>query len=51
MATEAKTYATGRRKTAIARVWLTPRDEAQLGELAEGSPYILLFYLFDWSST
>ncbi|MET0153824.1 MAG: hypothetical protein ABW298_14610 [Candidatus Binatia bacterium] len=34
-----------------ARVWLTPRDEAQLGELAEGSPYILLFYLFDWSST
>ena len=34
-----------------ARVWLTPRDEAQVGELAEGSPYILLFYLFDWSST
>jgi hypothetical protein len=34
-----------------ARVWLTPRDEAELGELAEGSPYILFFYLFDWSST
>ena len=34
-----------------ARVWLTPRDEAELRELAEGSPYILLFYLFDWSST
>jgi len=34
-----------------AHLWLTPRDEAQLGELAEGSPYILLFYLFDWSST
>jgi hypothetical protein len=33
------------------RVWLTPRDEVELGELAEGSPYILLFYLFDWSST
>jgi hypothetical protein len=32
-------------------VWLTPRDEVQLNELAEGSPYILLFYLFDWSST
>jgi len=32
-------------------VWLTPRDEVELGELAEGSPYILLFYLFDWSST
>jgi hypothetical protein len=34
-----------------ARVWLTPRDEAELGDLAEGSGYILLFYLFDWSST
>jgi hypothetical protein len=34
-----------------ARVWLTPRDEANLSELAEGSPYLLLFYLFDWSST
>jgi hypothetical protein len=34
-----------------ARVWLTPRDEVELGDLAEGSPYILLFYLFDWSST
>jgi hypothetical protein len=34
-----------------ARVWLTPRDEAELRELAEGSPYLLLFYLFDWSST
>ena len=34
-----------------ARVWITPRDQMQLGELAEGAPYILLFYLFDWSST
>ena len=34
-----------------ARVWLTPRDEVDLDGLAEGSPYILLFYLFDWSST
>jgi len=34
-----------------ARVWLTPRDQAELAELAEGSPYLLLFYLFDWSST
>ena len=33
-----------------ARVWLTPRDEVQLTEVAEG-PYLLLFYLFDWSST
>ncbi|HVD66375.1 MAG TPA: hypothetical protein VNB65_05695 [Gaiellaceae bacterium] len=34
-----------------ARVWLTPRDDAELRELAERSPYLLLFYLFDWSST
>ena len=34
-----------------ARVWLTPRDEVQLTEVAEGDPYLLLFYLFDWSST
>jgi hypothetical protein len=34
-----------------ARVWLTPRDEVQLTEVAEGAPYLLLFYLFDWSST
>ena len=33
------------------RVWLTPNDDVQLGELAEGAPYLLLFYLFDWSST
>jgi hypothetical protein len=33
------------------RVWLTPNDDAQLGELAEGAPYLLLLYLFDWSST
>ena len=32
-------------------VWLTPRDVVELHELAEGSPYVLLFYLFDWSST
>ena len=34
-----------------ARVWLTPRDEVELRELAEESPYLLLFYLFDWSGT
>ena len=33
------------------RVWLTPNDDVQLRELAEGAPYLLLFYLFDWSST
>ena len=34
-----------------ARVWLTPRDEAPLAEIAEGASYLLLFYLFDWSAT
>jgi hypothetical protein len=34
-----------------ARVWLTPRDEAGLAEIADGAPYLLLFYLFDWSAT
>jgi hypothetical protein len=34
-----------------ARVWITPNDEANLSELGEDGPYLLLFYLFDWSST
>jgi hypothetical protein len=34
-----------------ASVWLTPRDVVELHDLAEGTPYLLLFYLFDWSST
>ena len=34
-----------------ARVWLTPRDDAELRELSERSPCLLLFYLFDWSGT
>ena len=34
-----------------ARVWVTPNDEARLSELGEDGPYLLLFYLFDWSST
>ena len=34
-----------------ARVWVTPRDEVQLSTVSEGAPYLLLFYLFDWSST
>jgi hypothetical protein len=38
-------------KAPEARVWLTPRDEVELSDLAERSPYLLLFYLFDWSST
>lgn len=34
-----------------ARVWTTPRESATLDELAAGGPILLLFYLFDWSST
>ncbi len=34
-----------------ARIWVTPNEDARLSELAEGGPYLLLFYLFDWSST
>jgi hypothetical protein len=34
-----------------ARIWLTPNQDAQLSELGDAGPYLLLFYLFDWSST
>ena len=34
-----------------ARVWTTPRESAMLAELVEHGPILLLFYLFDWSST
>jgi hypothetical protein len=34
-----------------ARVWLTPNQDARLSELGQQGPYLLLFYLFDWSST
>ena len=34
-----------------ARVWTTPRESATLTELVEHGPILLLFYLFDWSST
>jgi peroxiredoxin len=33
------------------RVWTTPRDSVSLRELAAEGPLLLLFYLFDWSST
>jgi hypothetical protein len=33
------------------RLWLTPRDEASVPTLAADGPILLLFYLFDWSST
>ena len=34
-----------------ARVWTTPRESAKLQEIVAGGPILLLYYLFDWSST
>ena len=33
------------------RVWRSTRESVGLGELGSGGPYLLFFYLFDWSST
>jgi len=32
-------------------VWLGPHERVSLTELAAEQPLLLLFYLFDWSST
>jgi len=34
-----------------ARVWTTPNEAATLEEIVRDGPVLLLFYLFDWSST
>jgi hypothetical protein len=34
-----------------ARVWTTPNESASLREIAAEGSMLLLFYLFDWSST
>ena len=34
-----------------ATVWVAPREPATLREVAPDRPMLLLFYLFDWSST
>ena len=34
-----------------ARVWTTPHESATIAELVRDGPILLLFYLFDWSST
>jgi len=34
-----------------ATVWLAPREPVGLSQLAAERPLLLLFYLFDWSST
>jgi peroxiredoxin len=33
------------------RLWTGPREQVSLRELAAEKPLLLLFYLFDWSST
>ncbi|HSC50313.1 MAG TPA: hypothetical protein VLD16_08630 [Gaiellaceae bacterium] len=33
------------------RAWMAPREEVSLRHLAAEQPLLLLFYLFDWSST
>ena len=34
-----------------ATVWTTPQERATLEQLVSDGPILLLFYLFDWSST
>jgi peroxiredoxin len=34
-----------------ARVWTTPQESATTKQLVADGPVLLLFYLFDWSST
>ena len=35
----------------VARVWTTPQESATIDELVADRPILLVFYLFDWSST
>jgi hypothetical protein len=34
-----------------ATVWLGPNDPVTFGHIVEDGPVLLLFYLFDWTST
>lgn len=34
-----------------ALVWTTPQESATIAQIVAGGPILLLFYLFDWSST
>jgi hypothetical protein len=34
-----------------AEVWTTPQERATIADLVGGGAILLLFYLFDWSST
>ena len=41
----------GDRAPLEAVVWTTPRERASIGDLLHDRPLLLLFYLFDWSTT
>ena len=43
--------AAGDRAPLEAVVWTTPRETASIGDLLHDMPLLLLFYLFDWSTT
>jgi hypothetical protein len=43
--------AVGERIPGDARIWTTPQESATLDELVAEGAVLLLFYLFDWSST
>jgi hypothetical protein len=43
--------AAGEKAPLDAVVWTTPRETASIGDLLDDRPVLLLFYLFDWSST
>ena len=34
-----------------ATVWTAPRETVRIDELAAEGPYLLVFYLYDWSAT
>jgi hypothetical protein len=34
-----------------AMVWVGPREQHTIEEIVEDGPVLLVFYLFDWSST
>jgi hypothetical protein len=41
----------GERAPLEAVIWTTPRERASIADLIHEKPLLLLFYLFDWSST
>ena len=43
--------AVGEKAPLGAGIWTTPRERATIADLLHEKPVLLLFYLFDWSST